>query len=506
MRIAVYPIVVIAISFCLGILLGSFAFFNSALYFVIALTLLVLLFFLLNLSLPFTIVLIFASLFTGASSYSLWNEEINKQVEFLNNFQHSTVSVRGIVVSRPVVSYTPTGRTRFRYVLRVQQIENHTANCNIIVIAYGDKNTVCYGDEILIKGRLEKNTRRSDRIKFNAASIFKVRARNATHIINKDRGNKFVALTLRLKNRAESIIKDIIPDPVFGNLQSHTSSALVSALLLGDRINIPSSVELGFFRTGTIHILSVSGLHVGIIIFILLYFLYMARCPKKIIWIVLMVFLVAYSILTGLKPPVIRASIMGVIFLIGLSMERETSVWVSLCTALLIILYFSPSQLFNISFQLSFLSLAGVFIGAHIFKKVWRFDIKSVFQKITSYVTQSFFISSFACLATLPVISMYFGIITPVGLIANIIIIPLASLFLATSIAALFFSIFSNFLAGVLGETTSILALFMCKIAEFLSHIPFGYLMFDFPAWAIVIYYLIFFLVVFVGYVKMCKK
>ena len=122
----------------------------------------------------------------------------------------------------------------------------------------------------------------------------------------------------------------------------------MTAFILGDRSGLSKEVYSVFKYTGTVHILAISGLHIGIIIFLLL----VLRESG--------LFLLFYSFVTGLRPSVIRAVIMGTTFLLSFLVKKEYHVYNSLGLAAIIILAIWPWQVFDVGFQLSFLSVLSI--------------------------------------------------------------------------------------------------------------------------------------------------
>ena len=151
------------------------------------------------------------------------------------------------------------------------------------------------------------------------------------------------------------------------------SAGILNALILGDRQDLSSYLLDILMNLGTIHIIAISGFNVGIVAFIILLILKIIKIPRKPRYILTILLLIVYCILTGASPPVMRATVMAIIFLCAYFFEREVNIYNSLSLATLIILAVNPWQLFEISFQLSFLSVVSI---------VWLSPkIKSVFPE-----------------------------------------------------------------------------------------------------------------------------
>jgi len=125
-------------------------------------------------------------------------------------------------------------------------------------------------------------------------------------------------------------------------------------MILGDRSKIPEKTLTSFKRTGTIHLLAISGLHVGLIILIVRFLLRTAGASPYTAGLCSLIFLILYNIIVGFRPSVMRASLMlGMLFL-GKGIKRKTDLFNNLGLACIFILSFSPFQAIKPGFVLSF--------------------------------------------------------------------------------------------------------------------------------------------------------
>ncbi len=223
----------------------------------------------------------------------------------------------------------------------------------------------------------------------------------------------------------------------------------LEAFLLGDGQGIPRETWEAFKKTGVVHVLVVSGSNVGLIGAIGLIALSFIRVPRAFRYHLLSVGLITYCILTGSDPPILRAAIMGVLLCLGQAAGREASVVNSLGLAAFLILATNPRALADVSFQLSFSAVLGLFVlspwictwlnvssgakgadqtantlpdpEAQTFMQRWR----SIFWKWTA---QGLAASCGAWAAISPVVAWHFHMFTPITLIANLLVVPWASL------------------------------------------------------------------------------
>ncbi len=135
---------------------------------------------------------------------------------------------------------------------------------------------------------------------------------------------------------------------------------LASAVFLGEREQIDSQRNEAFMATGTVHILAISGLHVGILAGALLWIMRKAPIPR--VWGLILVALIIglYALMVDVHPPVVRATILVLVICLSMCLRRPALSFNSLAAAALVVLAINPSDLFNVGAQLSFLSVAAI--------------------------------------------------------------------------------------------------------------------------------------------------
>lgn len=207
---------------------------------------------------------------------------------------------------------------------------------------------------------------------------------------------------------------------------------VMAALLIGFQRMIPYSIRDDFARTGTAHLLAVSGLNVSIVGG-LLYFLLRFLLPRKTNAFFSLCLVFFYAAISGFNPPVLRAAIMGGILLAGIMVDKDPDAMNSLAAAFLILMIMNVEHLFSAGFQLSFLSVLGMILlmpreesaartknDRHGRSKRPRW-IGMPVKFFKDILTATFA----ATAATLPVVLYYFRIVSPVSFLANLILVPL---------------------------------------------------------------------------------
>ncbi len=204
--------------------------------------------------------------------------------------------------------------------------------------------------------------------------------------------------------------------------------AVLSALVWGYTGELNDEIYTTYSATGAMHILSVSGLHVGIVYLALVSLLRFFKRVKyyhilNVIIIILGVWL--YAVISGMSPSVLRAATMLSFVEFGISLKRKSSTLNSLALAAFILLVYDPFQLFDVGFQLSFLALLGILL---FYSKIYGLLISRF--KAVDWVSQLIAVSIAAQLGTLPLCLLYFHQFPNYFLLTNIAVIPLSTIIL----------------------------------------------------------------------------
>lgn len=207
---------------------------------------------------------------------------------------------------------------------------------------------------------------------------------------------------------------------------SDTEYSILCALTLGYQDELTDELKQGFRTTGTVHVLSVSGLHVGIIYLMISFLLGFIKRRSEYYWLkplLIIVFLWTYAYITGLPTSVVRASTMLSVFCIAEILEKRSYSIHALFIAAFFMLLVNPFSLFEIGFQLSFMSVLAILLLHPRVSKLIKTKNKPL-----RHIWQLFTLSLVAQLATFPLCLYYFGTFPTYFFVTNILIVPLVSL------------------------------------------------------------------------------
>lgn len=246
-------------------------------------------------------------------------------------------------------------------------------------------------------------------------------------------------------------------------LFSTENAGIVRALLTGDRSHIPYETKRNFSLTGTAHVLAVSGLHVGVIAFSILLLLSFIR-NRIIKFILFLLLLGSFIILTGFQPSTIRASTMAVLLYLVWLLQRRVNLLNVFSFAIVLILFIQPKLILNIGFQMSAGALLGISLLLETAKKTF-FQLTGESNVIGKYVVGSLAVTLSVSVVVSPIIAYYFNFFSIISPLANLIVVPMITLVLVFSIIAIALSfvympageIYASASDGIFGLTDSII-------------------------------------------------
>lgn len=251
----------------------------------------------------------------------------------------------------------------------------------------------------------------------------------------------------RLANFREKLVEIIVT-----KVPNRESQQIAAALLLGQKENLDKDLKNAYAETGTMHILAVSGLHVGIIYAILLFPLKGIRLKsnqKKIYLTAVILLIWSYAILTGFSPSVVRAATMFSLFTAGQMRKRRPSSFNILAFSAMVMITLDPAVIYEVGFQLSYAAVAGILLIQPLIVHFWLPP-----NRVLEYLWQLTAVSIAAQLATFPLSVYYFHIFPNYFLIANLFIIPLSFVVMSVGITFLALS-WVPFLGDGLGWVVS---------------------------------------------------
>jgi len=391
------------------------------------------------------------------NTYILPKSHISKFVFYKND---TIYTVKGFINSQPGLN---DGKGSFMFA--TQELEFNRANHKCsgeILVHLKEIKGLSYGEALILRGSIHKPFKLYGD---SVAAIMHVNTPGSVISLGKNYGQPLRKLAFYIKGGIERII--------YQRLSALTASIL-DAMVLGEKRNIPAVVYDSMTKTGTVHILVVSGFNVGVVAYIIMLILKILRLPRTFRYLSAIFCLLIYCLATGIQAPVVRATIMTIFFLTGFLLKRETDIRNCFSLAALFILLINPRELFSISFQLSFASVAAIIFLYPRLKAF--FKAESIKSKPLKLIAEGALVSSSCWLATLGLIAYNFRFFSPVTVVANIFIVPLATLITLSGFSLVFITRIFPALAGSFVYANEVLVFLLLRINNLLLHLPFAYL------------------------------
>ena len=437
-----------------------------------------------------------------------------KLTDFCHN-PNTFVSLRATVITVPVVHENPDTdfsvpqdskpQTRFQaavsFVITDVEEERVTGNCQVYVT--GDATSdVSAGDELLLTGRLDWPrtpgnpggfdvprylTRQRISGMLFVISPQAIRVIQPVHRANPRRWISF------LRRDARSVIVNYVHPYVQG---------VALALLLGNRHQLPSEIQESFISSGTMHLLAISGLHVGILCLFLLRIMNLLLITRRRALLIAAVICVAYAMVTDLRPSVVRATVFFGVFVVSQLCGRHIRVSSLLSITIIMMLLAQPELLFDTGAWLSFLSVAA--LGC-VSRSVTpdRFDreapadaitmaeqFRMVAAEIRHWLWLRFRQVLVVVAVTAPLVATTFHMVSPVGLVVNVLLIPVMVVTLWAGFITLLVGMLLPAAAFIPGTAFSWLLAGLMTAVDWSATIPAGHLYIpDLPDWFVPLYY-----------------
>jgi competence protein ComEC len=466
------PLIQLTILYVLGVAIGNyidipflFIYILMVLLFILSLIL-----FIKKLLILTNIFLLFCILLTGILFHELHSRFLysNSLIKYLN---HEVVLI-GDITTPPEVSKNKISLIILANKLITNKVEQKVNGFVLINIKNKliDIASFRYGDRIKLIGKLKKPSELRNPGGFDYQKYLLRKKVIAIVWIEGDivklgsgRANPIFTIAYNLRDKISDVISYTLPDEPFA------CASFLEGVLLGKRSMLPEEIRGWFEDTGTIHILAISGLHVGLIGLIFFFIFHkFARLPQKTSYVFTFLTLIIFAIMTGARPSVIRATIMAGTIIIGMIIDRDTDIYNSLALAGLIILLQNPLTLFDIGFQLSFLATFSLFYLTPLIEpKIWF---------LPRYLAKLISASIAIQIGTSPLIIFYFHKLPLVTILSNIIVIPLLGIILVLGLAMFFIGIIFMLVANLIGMINFYAIAALLTSVSFFANFPYAYI------------------------------
>jgi ComEC/Rec2-related protein len=409
------------------------------------------------------------------------------------------VQVTGILIDEPAPVEGSTDRWRARLRTEKWKIDGRELRQESdLIVRWRSEKIPRYGDRWMIEGIVARPPPPRNPGEFNAVSwlgrqgiFLELRGReaDAARRLAQNQASPVKAAALQARAR-------ILHTLGLGLEDALTIRALIAAITLGVRDDAAEEFNAAFRQTGTLHLFSVSGLHVGMFALLLWMVLQPLRIPRRTAVFIIVPMLFFYSLVTGAAPSSLRAATMISLVLGALLIDRAPSTGNSLAAAALLILGFDTNQLFQPGFQLSFLvvgtlllltppidrSLARAFCPDPFIPRRLYNQARKLQHSIGRALAATLAVSLAAFAGGLPLTAAYFHLLPLVSVAANMIAVPLAFCVLALGMLSVLAGMASSALAAVFNAANWGITSVLLAFVQWAAALPGAYLSLP-PAW-----------------------
>jgi len=338
-----------------------------------------------------------------------------------------------------------------------------------------------YGDSLQAEGKLItpfEDAEFSYRNYLARQGIFSLIPYPKVILVQKNTGNPVLSVIYFLREKADQTLRQLFPMP---------EASVFAGILLGIQSDIPDFLYQAYQASGTSHVLVISGFNIAIIAALI------SRLFRRIFpygWDALasVIAIGFYTVLVGAQPPVVRAAIMGVIALPAYLLGRRLIGLNVLAFTAAIMVFFSPSLLLDVSFQLSFLATLGIMVFIDPLKELFlrftkRFIRTDSVNGWRGWVSDYLLVTLAAQFAVFPVILAHFNYLSVISLPANLLILPVQPAVMILGGMALLAGMLFMPAGQVIAKLAWLPAFYSDQMAVWLGALPFAIIRTS-PGWS----------------------
>lgn len=400
-------------------------------------------------------------LFVGAML--CWQKDIRHQLDWYGNFYHS----QDYVVARILEPLIEKPKSYKSIAMVESLIRNDSIiSCTGQAVIYFSRDSIVnhleYGDQIIFRKSLQEiqNTGNPGAFDYKQYAAFHQRHHQ---VFLKE--SDWVLLPQKKTNRFQQFIFSASTAIIQG-LRKYISAdpsiqGIAEALLIGYTNDLDKDLVQAYSNTGVVHIIAISGMHLGLIYVMLTWIFSKIPYIKKsaiLRYILILSLLWVFSLLTGAGASVIRSAVMFSFMLTGQTFFKQSSIYNSLAAAALVMLAYNPFYLWELGFQLSYLAIIGILV----FQKP-LYHLLYIPYKWLDKIWELAAVSIAAQILTFPICMYYFHQFPNFFLFTNLLTVPLSSIILILEILLMAFSWLPQ-LPIYLGKLTSMLIQWMNDI------------------------------------------
>ena len=413
---------------------------------------------------------------------------IHSDVNFKNHYSKKTFEETNSI--RAIVTSTLKPNTKYnKYFVTLSHFNDSIATGKILLYVPKTNNeTLHSGDEIWLNNAIYPVPKAFNPYQFDYSKYLE--KQNVFHqIYTHDNQIKIIQTHKTIDFYIETLRNNLSQSFDIHHFEPKTK-AIIDALILGQRLELDKETIADYSNAGVIHILAISGLHISIIYFFIVFLLKplkRVRFGAEIQLLIVLAILWLFALLTGLPASVTRAVTLFSFISIGNYFNQPKAIYNALAISAFLILLVKPNAIFDIGFQLSYAAVLSIVLFQPFYKKFYFSD-----NKIAVYFTDTVLVSLAAQIGVLPLSLYYFNQLPLLFLLANLVIIPISTAVLIGGIIILFFNFTIPDFAIFLGKILALIIDFMNKYIHWIAQFKNGIISnISFSVWLTIILYVV---------------
>ncbi|MQP24563.1 DUF4131 domain-containing protein [Flavobacterium sp. LMO8] len=401
----------------------------------------------------------------GMMSFYIHSDLNSKQHYSKKSFEE-TNSIRAIVTTtlKPNEKYN-------KYFITLSHFNDSIASGKILIyVPKANNKTLHSGDEIWLSNAVYPIPKAFNPYQFDYSKYLE--KQNVFHqIYARENQIKIIQTHKTIDFHIENLRNNLSKSFEIHHFEPKTK-AIIDALILGQRLELDKETIADYSNAGVIHILAISGLHISIIYFFIVFLLKplkRVRFGAEIQLLIVLGVLWLFALLTGLPASVTRAVTLFSFISIGNYFNQPKAIYNALAISAFLILLVKPNSIFDIGFQLSYAAVLSIVLFQPFYKKFYFTE-----NKIGIYLTDIVLVSLAAQIGVLPLSLYYFNQLPLLFLLANLVIIPLSTAVLVGGLIILFFNFVLPDVAILLGKLLSLIIDLMNDYIHWIAQIKSG--------------------------------
>jgi competence protein ComEC len=394
----------------------------------------------------------------------------------IDNINQNSAELTGKVITEPIQK-----DEKQQFILEVFELNGQEIKKEKTFVYSSKAYKIEYGDIVCVSGKLNIPEKPifpyifDYNLYLQRENVYTIFYQQSFELIKKS-PNKIKQISLKIKNDVENKIDKFFKEPV---------SSVLKSMITGNKAVLDKDIKEDFINTGLIHILVISGLHIGFCAAIFMFVFKLLGFKLNYVYLLTIPTLFFYVILTGSNPPAIRAAIMVTCLLVSLVLNREPLIYNALALAALIILIFNPQSLFTASFQLSFFATFGIL---YLYPK-FIVCFGKIKNKYVRYIWDVVCVTLSAQIALIPLLIFYFGKLSLISFILNLIIVPIIPLIICLFFTFYILTFVSYYISVAISVILTILLKLILYIINYSANFDYSIAFFAVPSVIMIVFY-----------------